>query len=341
MAYDPKKKTQLETGTDLTAAREDLAGRDALDPTPNTVADILTDRASYVPPYGSAVVPPAPQWWQSQGPVPRPVTGGQGTPHEISLSWRSGMGAIAPKPVNTGSRGLNSIGIREHRLYVGAPAPAPEDGSTPAPDKVPPPPATPTMTVTGPEVTAHFAGYWQPAVDPAPPVWTPIAPNQLYAVQVSAVSTDGVEGPRSEILVVNTHTVLTAGERDDVVPPLAPRDFQLLRMPDMTLPAPKVTVSWRQIPTATSYEVYSNVIGTGAAAMDTTRPGMLTGDVLVGTVTPPADFNSVVQFDVPVTVPNRQHTIKVRSKRVATRAGEDETKYSPCTELTVRTAAAA
>ncbi|MCJ0868124.1 hypothetical protein [Streptomyces sp. AP-93] len=359
-------KTNLLDNTDLTAERDDFVyPDDDPDPAkrgkssrtgepPATAEERIADRADWVPAYGSAPVPPAPRWFQSQGVGSRPVTGGRGSGHEISLAWTSGVGAI-PKgsktppltpvpngdPVNAGARGLDSIGIGEHRLYVGAPAPAPPDGTTPPAGDVPPPPATPTMVLTGAGTTVHFDGYFLPAVDPAPPVWTPIAANKVYAVQVAAVSADGVEGARSEVLVVNTHARVDPDELDDVVPPLAPPDFQLLRMPDMAAPSPKVKVSWRPVPNAAGYEVYLRVVGTGAAGMDPTRPGLLTGDVLAGTAPQPAVPGAVVEFEIPVSRPNAQHTLKVRSKRVAVREGEDETKFSPCTELTVRTAAVA
>ncbi|OEJ34173.1 hypothetical protein BGK67_25085 [Streptomyces subrutilus] len=154
---------------DYTSDPDDFSGRTEWPP--RTPAEVDADRATWTPPYGSAQVPPAPQWYlDADG---DPVSGGWQTSREVMLNWRSGVGEAAGAGTYSGSAGLDLAGVRGHFLYL-AESPAEL-------------PTTPSKTL-GPFVNTIVDG---------------LKPGTEYKFAVAAFSSSGT-GPQSEILTVKT-----------------------------------------------------------------------------------------------------------------------------------------
>ncbi|MER6213619.1 fibronectin type III domain-containing protein [Streptomyces sp. NPDC001674] len=162
------KKTNLHTGADLDAERDDLIGRTEWPPA--TVAERLADRATWNPPYGSAQIPPAPQWQQG---VEGPVSGGWQSDRQMLITWISGVGAKDGSGAYSGTDGLDLAGITGHYLYVAV-------GAAPLP-------TTPAKTI-GASTNALL---------------DQLAPDTTYSVAIAAFNASGT-GPKSEILTVRT-----------------------------------------------------------------------------------------------------------------------------------------
>lgn len=352
MAYDKTKKTNLHTGGDLDADRENLDGRDKWPP--NTTADVLADRATWVPAYGSQTPPPAPQWYMSKETVPKAIPGGEIGARALQIFWYSNVGAIAkgafmppypatmtpPPPLNpaaargsAGAKGVDGAGIAGHLLYVG-------EGAAPGADA--------NFIIFGPRLNWRLLGYYAAAAPPPPgpqaakktassakladagtplaalpPVgggpWTPLKPDTTYQIKVAAFTADGTIGALSDILTVKTRLIdVTAIV--NITDPDPPADLNIVGlMPDPASATAPIKISWKQGRDATAYEVYVNNSKATSVPMDPARPGLMIGDVLKGTVNAPANPNVYATYDIAGPHPyDTRYVIKVRSKRVGT-----------------------
>ncbi|MEU9105278.1 fibronectin type III domain-containing protein [Streptomyces xanthophaeus] len=171
----PNKKTSLSMGMDYTSDPESFEERTEWPP--RTPAEGDADRATWDPPYGSAQVPPAPQWYlDADG---NPVSGGWQTSREVMLNWHSGVGEAAGSGSYSGTAGLDLAGITGHYLYIA-------EGADPLP-------TTPSKTV-GPLVNTVVDG---------------LQPNTEYRFAVAAFNASDT-GPKSEILSVRTQPAAAA-----------------------------------------------------------------------------------------------------------------------------------
>ncbi|MFF0550831.1 hypothetical protein ACFYUL_17925 [Streptomyces sp. NPDC004311] len=169
-----KKRLQLHTGGDLDGDRYSTADRDE---DPATVAEVLADRASWTPPYGSAPLPDAPVW------VSPSVDGTPVSAGGFRLFWRSDVGDIPAVPGNTGCAGLDGLGVTAHKLYI-------TQAGTPDVSAV---------VALGPLLNV-LVNEWLLSGTPVV-----LAPGNDYALQVAALSSAG-EGPKSPVLHLTTKT---------------------------------------------------------------------------------------------------------------------------------------
>ncbi|MFF3085633.1 fibronectin type III domain-containing protein [Streptomyces nojiriensis] len=163
------RKMPLQTGTDLSSEPWDYSRRTT--PPSLTPAERLADRATWTPAYGSAQIPPAPQWYLSAD--GEPVGGGWQTSREIQLSWTSGVGAADAAGTYAGSTGLDLAGIRAHHVFVA-------EAENPLP--------TEPTKVIGAFTNALLDG---------------LKADTSYRIAVAAVSVSG-PGPQSAVLSVRT-----------------------------------------------------------------------------------------------------------------------------------------
>jgi hypothetical protein len=328
------KKTNLLTNVDLTSDREDLTGRTTLPP--RTPAEVLADRATWVPPYGQAKAPEAPVWYKAPDGT-TDVAGGRVSDVSIQLFWKSNVGNIAdnslmppyPPTANTDPKvrgipavkGLDCLGIAGHNIY------AAEGTGTPAL----------ILTLRRADLDTVITGFYVTTTDPGPPpvtttTWVPIKPETVYKFQVEAFAFDGTKGPKSAVLTVTTPKTSDAHDTQAFLVPDPPRDFEVTKVDDPAAATPKAYFSWAQGELATHYELYYRIKTTSAVAMDPARPGLMVGDVLAATIAAPASPTAPVTADMPVT-PKTAYTVKVRAKRTV---GADTSFSSFAPEMVLR-----
>ncbi|MFF9982846.1 fibronectin type III domain-containing protein [Streptomyces erythrochromogenes] len=233
---------------------------------------------------------------------------------EFQIMWRMLYGAIpkTPVPGGMGSKPIESLsGIKRFDIFIGA-LPVPASGAVP----VPVPPTVASLSIPDPtEASLVIGGYYVPAPPPTPPnppglpVWTPVAPGMMYAVQIQAFGFDEktrleVPGEKSATLYVETPSELPPAAYGQT-PPLAtpgPLSFQQGRpTPNPASGNPGIWhVQFNATRGAASYQVFGS---------NNPRPGMsktiglMDGDVLLGSVNQPPTVDSQapvkVAFDNP------------------------------------------
>ncbi|MFI9271829.1 hypothetical protein ACIGXM_14080 [Kitasatospora sp. NPDC052896] len=318
----------LETNSDLTAEPGSAAGNTTFPP--ETAAQRIAARPSN---YGKPFVPPTPIWGvDGSG---NPTNGGFITPTSFQLFWHSNIGQIpagskmpplpptaSADPNNLGSKGIDSIGIGGHNIYI--------NGA-----------ANPSLFIRGSKLNTVVTGYWSTAT---PPVWTPVAPSTTYFVRVEPVDTTLVAtGNLSATLSVTTPAATTTSQQV-TTPPGPPGGVTLVApLPVITSSAGgPIEITWNRISTATGYEVWDNNTPGDDLQPDPSRPGFFIGDTLiVGSIAQPAlPATAVTVYTPNYTVPRTPFRIRVRSIKTDSN-GTAYSAFSPTMYGTIPAALAA
>ncbi|MFJ8213241.1 hypothetical protein [Streptomyces sp. NPDC096033] len=210
-----------------------------------------------------------------------PIAGGSVGYNTIELAWRQLTGAISKTPVpgGQGSSPVESVArVAGYNVYIGA-LPVPASGAVP----VPTPPTTPSLVLTHPTESTVIEGYWVPQTPPALPTWQRIMPNTAYAIVLEPLNPGfTASGKKSATLYVET------GSSVPPVSPVslaAPTSLAFQRGTATPSPGGSFYLEFGAVQNATSYEVYAS--RNPRPGMSST-PGLMDGDVLVGTASQPA-----------------------------------------------------
>jgi hypothetical protein len=294
----PVNEWNLETNTDLTGEPGSASGLTTSPPL--TPAQRIANRPAG---YGQKFVPPTPQWYtNATGTL---IPGGSLTPTSIQLFWHSNIGQIPATTGNKGSKGLDSMGVGAHNLYI--------NGAT-----------SPSLTIRGPKLNHVLTGYWSSAT---PAVWTPIVPNTAYTIVVEPCDTNQVaSGNRSTALSVTTPATSTTSQQVTTNPKTPGNVALAAPLPVITSNAGgAIQLGWNRVPDATSYEVWdNNTVGT-TLKPDPNNPGFYLGDtrVIASVAQPPAG--------TPVTATTPNYTVPrvpVRLRVRAVKTDANGTAYS-------------
>ncbi|MFE2305032.1 fibronectin type III domain-containing protein [Streptomyces sp. NPDC059411] len=218
-----------------------------------------------------------------------PIAGGSVGYNEIALAWRQLAGGIskAPVPGGMGSAPVESLArIGGYNVYIGA-LPVPASGAVP----VPVPPTVPSLVLTHPTESTVISGFWIPGTPPALPTWQRIMPSTMYAIVIEPLALDMTpSGKKSATLYVETGSVLPQITN---APLAAPTSLSFQRgtvapNPASGAPGP-FFLEFAAVSGAASYEVYATRNPRPGMAP---TPGLMEGDVLVGSGPAPAMVDS-------------------------------------------------
>ncbi|MER7827615.1 hypothetical protein ABTX85_34230 [Streptomyces sp. NPDC096097] len=142
------KKTLLTGGADFEPGPYPMDGR--TEEPPATSDEVIADRATWTPEYGSEPLLAVPVWTS-------PPDGGGVPSKPFQLCWTSNVGAAAGSAfTGTGSAAPDGFGITGHPLCI-------TEGDTP--------PAEPSLT-RGPLLNAIIDGFNAPSGEAPAPAWT-------------------------------------------------------------------------------------------------------------------------------------------------------------------------
>lgn len=322
----------IETNSDLTAESGSAAGHTTFPP--ETAAARLTDRAGASYPVLPSMATPT--WYLDTTGTATP--GGKIGPRHIQLFWHSNTGAIpagslmppltptaSADPNNKGSKGLDSIGISGHNIYI--------NGGT-----------NPSYTTHGPQTTVGLTGYWSQAT---PPVWVPLAPSTTYTITVQPFKlqpginglTPGtaILGTKSASLSVTTPAATTTTQQVTTNPGPPGGVTLTAPLPVITSTAGgPISLTWNRIAGATSYEVWDNNTLGDTLVLDPSNPGFFIGDTrIVASVSQPALPATQVTVNTPnYTAPSLPVRIKVRAVKTDSN-GTAYSAFSPTMYATI------
>jgi hypothetical protein len=280
----PTNAWNLETTTDATAEPGSAAGLTTWPPL--TYAARIAARPAN---YGKPFVPPAPSWRTDSSGNPTP--GGAVTPRSIQLSWLHNIGAITPSPGNKGSRGLDSIGVGGHNIYI--------NGA-----------AAPSLFIKGARTNTVITGY------SASGVWTPIQPATSYFIRVEPVDVNLVaSGNLGPTLSVTTPAASTTSQQVTTNPKTPGNVALAAPLPVITSNAGgAIQLGWNRVVDATSYEVWdNNTVGT-TLKPDPANPGFYLGDSrIISSIAQPPAGTPVTASTPNYTVPRVPVRLRVRA----------------------------